>query len=251
MSDPLTWSPISLGRWFGTTVRVHIILIIFVVFRLLSAAVIAGRRRASSQLSADGCWLGLLLLIALALHELGHAVTAAWLDCDQEDVNIWPLGSLVGPSFVPALERAFPGRDGRAGHQRGDLPGDRPSALNLFAGAQFVWNPFGNDGSGCRCSPELASGDLRHPAQPGLDDRLVRLPELGPDGRQPDPGPAVRRRPDAPRLSWRARRSSPSRDSIARPLDGPGLRPAAGDRRVVRLVTGGRRRGDLDRAWPS
>ena len=31
MSDPLTWSPIRLGRWFGTTVKVHVFLILFVV----------------------------------------------------------------------------------------------------------------------------------------------------------------------------------------------------------------------------
>ena len=33
MNDPLTWSPISLGRWFGTNVRVHILLIFFVTTR--------------------------------------------------------------------------------------------------------------------------------------------------------------------------------------------------------------------------
>ena len=41
------------------------------------------------------------MLLALALHELAHALTAYWLDCDQEEVHIWPLGSLVGPSYVP------------------------------------------------------------------------------------------------------------------------------------------------------
>ena len=39
MNDPLTWSPISLGRWFGTAVRVHILLILFVVVRLVWSAV--------------------------------------------------------------------------------------------------------------------------------------------------------------------------------------------------------------------
>ncbi len=100
MSDPLTWSPISLGRWFGTAVRVHLILIIFVASWLLVSAVHFAAEGALPQLSQTACWLG-LLLIALALHELGHAATAAWLDCDQEDVHLWPLGSLVGPSFVP------------------------------------------------------------------------------------------------------------------------------------------------------
>ena len=100
MSDPLTWSPISLGRWFGTSVRVHITLIIFVVFWLLSTAVSLAAKGDLPQLSQTACWLGLLLL-ALAVHELGHAATAAWLDCDQDEVHIWPLGSLVGPSFMP------------------------------------------------------------------------------------------------------------------------------------------------------
>ena len=47
--------------------------------------------------SRTACWLG-LLLSALAFHELGHAVAAYWLDCDQDEVHIWPLGNLVGPS---------------------------------------------------------------------------------------------------------------------------------------------------------
>ena len=70
MSDPLTWSPIPLGRWFGTTVRVHIFLIVFVVFRLLDAAVAPTR---SLTPAPTACWLALLLL-ALAVHELGHRV---------------------------------------------------------------------------------------------------------------------------------------------------------------------------------
>src|SRR6185437_5116775 len=62
MTDPLTWSPISLGRWSGTQVRVHIFLIVFVVFRLLNAA-----------MSPE--------------HDV--LPTLGWL---------WPLGNLVGPS---------------------------------------------------------------------------------------------------------------------------------------------------------
>ena len=100
MSDPLTWSPISLGRWFGTSVRVHIYADHFRGVRMLASAVSLASKGELRQLSQTACWLGLLLL-ALALHELGHAVTAYWLDCDQEEVHLWPLGSLVGPSFAP------------------------------------------------------------------------------------------------------------------------------------------------------
>ena len=143
MSDPLSWSPISLGRWFGTSLRVHMTLIIFVVFWLLTTFVSLAAKGQLPQLSQTACWLALLLL-ALALHELGHAVTAAWLDCDQGEVNIWPLGSLVGPSFVPRSSENF--LVAMAGLvTNGAIVLAIALGLNLFAGAQFVWNPFGNE----------------------------------------------------------------------------------------------------------
>src|SRR4051812_39467901 len=37
MTDPLLWSPINLGRWAGTQVRIHITLIAYVVIGLLLA----------------------------------------------------------------------------------------------------------------------------------------------------------------------------------------------------------------------
>jgi stage IV sporulation protein FB len=143
MSDPLSWSPISLGRWFGTAVRVHITLIIFVVFWLLTTAVSLASKGQLPQLSQTACWLGLLLL-ALALHELGHAVTAGWLDCDQGEVNIWPLGSLVGPSLVPrSSENFLVAMSGLVTNFVIVLV--VAVGLNVFGGAQFVWNPFGNE----------------------------------------------------------------------------------------------------------
>jgi len=100
MSDPLTWSPIRLGRWFGTTVKVHIFLILFVVIELLMALLATKAEDGLRRLPQAACWLSLLIL-ALAIHELAHALTAYWLDCDQEDVHLWPLGNLVGPSLSP------------------------------------------------------------------------------------------------------------------------------------------------------
>jgi stage IV sporulation protein FB len=142
MSDPLTWSPISLGRWFGTAVRVHILLILFVATWLLFSALSPASEGRLAHVSHTACWLG-LLLIALAVHELGHAATAAWLDCDQDEVHLWPLGNLVGPSFGI--------RSGE--HFLIALAGPVTSAavflataigVSLFAGAQVVWSPFGN-----------------------------------------------------------------------------------------------------------
>lgn len=142
MSDPLTWSPISLGRWFGTSVRVHILLILFVAWSLLSAVLWPGGERPLAHLVHAACGIG-LLLVALALHELGHAMAAAWLESDQEDVHLWPLGNLVGPSFKP--------RSGE--HYWVALAGLIASAglfmvaaigLRLSTGAHVVWQPFGN-----------------------------------------------------------------------------------------------------------
>ncbi len=142
MSDPLTWSPIRLGRWFGTVVRVHILLIAFVIIRLVFSAGTLATQGHLSQIWHTACWLGLLLL-ALALHELGHAVTASWLDYDPDEVHLWPLGSLVGPSFSM--------RSGE--HFLVALGGPLTSAalflvsaigLGVFADSSVAWNPFGN-----------------------------------------------------------------------------------------------------------
>ena len=145
MSDPLTWSPISLGRWFGTTVRVHVLLILFVATRLLWSAIALAAEGKLQNLSQTACWLG-LLLIALAIHELAHAAVAAWLDCDQEEVHLWPLGNLVGPPHRPRSGEHF--WVAAAGPlTSGAIFLITAIGLNLFAGAQVVWYPFGNTGA--------------------------------------------------------------------------------------------------------
>ncbi len=61
MTDPLTWSPINLGRWAGTQVRVHFFLIIYLATELLGAAVAKDH-----PVPQTACWL-LLLLLALSI----------------------------------------------------------------------------------------------------------------------------------------------------------------------------------------
>ena len=152
MNDPLTWSPIDLGRWAGTHVRIHIFFVFFVIGSLLSAAIAPGHR-----VGPTICWL-VLLLAALLVHELGHAAMAAWLGVEPDEVRLWPLGNLVAPQ---ALNR----------HGGGDnllvaLAGPAASALVVlgaavalgFLDAQFVWNPFGNaDDSGAPMLTLLAA----------------------------------------------------------------------------------------------
>jgi Zn-dependent protease len=142
MRDPLTWSPISLGRWFGSSVRVHILLIVFVAWCLIGSVLSPAGEGRVAHVSHTACWLG-LLLVALVLHEIGHAAAAAWLECDQDEVHLWPFGNLVGPSFAM--------RSGE--HFWVALAGPITSAalflttaigLRLVTGAQAVWSPFGN-----------------------------------------------------------------------------------------------------------
>ncbi|APW59977.1 site-2 protease family protein [Paludisphaera borealis] len=142
MSDLLTWSPIPLGRWFGTTVKVHVCLILYVAFRLLLAPFAVAADSGMKNLEQTAAWLALLLL-ALAIHEAAHAATAFLLDCDQEDVHLWPLGNLTGPSYtargVDSMLVAIAGP-----LISGALALGIAAGLGLIADAQFVWNPFSN-----------------------------------------------------------------------------------------------------------
>ena len=198
MSDPLTWSPIRLGRWFGTTVKVHIFLILFVATELLMALLATKAEDGLRRLPQTACWLSLLIL-ALAIHELGHALTAYWLDCDQEDVHLWPLGNLVGPSLSPRSSEHF--LVALAGPvTSGALFLGIALGLNLFTGARFVWNPFGNPTDS---GAPLAAGGQRagRAARPDLAHRLVRLPELSFVPGELAAGLALRRRADVSCLS--------------------------------------------------
>ncbi len=152
MTDPLTWSPINLGRWFGAQIRIHIFLILFVVFQLLGSALDSK----ATPLGQSACWL-LLLFLTLLVHELGHAIAASWLDCDHDEIRFWPLGNMVTPAVAarstdhPLVILAGPAVN---------LVIVLLSALGLyiFAHAQFVWSPW--DGVG---SPHLPGVADRYP----------------------------------------------------------------------------------------
>jgi Zn-dependent protease len=158
MTDPLTWSPINLGRWFGTPVRVHFFLIAFIVLRLLGAVLTGGLL----PIAATSAWI-LLLLLALILHELGHALMAHWLGCERDEIRLWPLGNMVGPvQAARSADNALIALAGPATSAAIVLI----TAIGLnFAGAQFVWNPFGNVADAG--APRLvANGSLAAPLTP-------------------------------------------------------------------------------------
>jgi Zn-dependent protease len=161
MSDLLTWSPIHLGRWFGTTVRVHVSLILYVASWLLLSPFATTGSTGLARLEQTAAWLSLLLL-ALAIHEAAHALTAFLLDCEQDDVHIWPLGNLAGPSSAPrGFEHMLVVIAGPLAS--GGLALGAAAGLGLLADAQFAWSPFGNEGD---AGAPWVDGELAAPLTP-------------------------------------------------------------------------------------
>jgi stage IV sporulation protein FB len=96
MTEMLSWS-IDLGRWAGVRLRVHITLLFLVGVSLLAALL------DPSRFFPTLAWL-VIYLAALALHEMGHLAAAAWRETEPEDVLLFPLGNLVGPSNARSNE---------------------------------------------------------------------------------------------------------------------------------------------------
>jgi stage IV sporulation protein FB len=143
MSDLLTWSPIPLGRWFGTTVRVHVSLLALIALTLLESPFRGGPRGPLAGVVEASAWLALFLL-ALAVHEGGHALAAWATECEMEEVHLWPLGSLTRPSEPPRdlnymlSVMAGPFASGMAALTSA-------AALGVFWDCQFAWYPLGRD----------------------------------------------------------------------------------------------------------
>src|SRR5690606_24971952 len=97
----------------------------------------------------------LLLLAALAVHEAGHALMAARLDVEREEVRLWPLGNLVGPSTSPASRSPEAVTVALAGPLASALVALGLAAGLFAAGVRMEFNPFGAGGG----TPRLASGE--------------------------------------------------------------------------------------------
>lgn len=83
------------GEIFGITVRVHILWVLWVAFRLLGAG---------------GAWQGEALFLAMLfgivlLHEFGHCLGARSVGGDARDILMWPLGGLA---YAAAPMRPWP-----------------------------------------------------------------------------------------------------------------------------------------------
>ena len=134
MTDILTWS-INLGRWSGVQVRVHYFLVFFAAGRLLNAAISEGQ-----HVAPTACWL-LLLLLVLALHELGHAAMALGQNVEPDDVRLWPLGNFVIPSGSNRSNDNLP--VAVAGLLTSGFLAVASAIVLAMFGARMVLSPFG------------------------------------------------------------------------------------------------------------
>ncbi|HVC93180.1 MAG TPA: site-2 protease family protein [Pirellulales bacterium] len=96
MRDLLSWN-ISLGRWAGVQVRLHVF---FVLFALVAAHLSARDHLAETLLA-----LGVLFLCVL-LHEFAHCFAAWQFGGSADQILLWPLGGLaqVNVSHEPQHE---------------------------------------------------------------------------------------------------------------------------------------------------
>ena len=134
MTDILTWS-INLGRWYGVQIRVHYFLIFFAVGRLLNAVI-----SEDQKVAPTACWL-LILLLVLALHELGHVAMAMVQNVDPDDIRLWPLGNFVVPSGSNRSNDNLP--VSVAGLMTSGFLAIASAIILGMAGARMVVNPFG------------------------------------------------------------------------------------------------------------
>ncbi len=91
MRDPLSWS-FAIGRVFGITVRVHVLLIIVLLGLYL--------RVATNDDFLPGSHVDMLallgiLFLSVLLHEFGHCYGARIVDGEANEVLLWPLGGLA------------------------------------------------------------------------------------------------------------------------------------------------------------
>jgi len=88
MRDPFSWS-FPIGRVFGITVRVHILLI--VIFLGLYLRVATGKEYEPGNGVDILAILGLMFFSVL-LHEFGHCYGAYLVEGEAQEVLLWPLG---------------------------------------------------------------------------------------------------------------------------------------------------------------
>jgi Zn-dependent protease len=105
MGDPFTWA-VPLGRFFGITVKVHILFPVVAVALILRAAfhTVNDKPIPAGTVNDAALLMGLLFLSVL-LHEFGHCAGARLVDGDATEILLWPLGGLAALE-IPHRPRA-------------------------------------------------------------------------------------------------------------------------------------------------
>lgn len=84
----------SVGRVFGVDVRLHVTLILFLIWIAFGDLV---ERR-----SATGTLVGILfsfsVLLSVLSHELGHVLAARWFRASMRETTVLPIGGTAGPA---------------------------------------------------------------------------------------------------------------------------------------------------------
>ena len=104
------WS-VSLGRWWGVAVRLHIFFLLFAVLALAFTI--------PADLAGAGSMAIGILLASLVLHEVGHALAAARVGGQIDAIVVGPVGGLI---FSAGTRRA--GGSVVRGPGRADRPFD-------------------------------------------------------------------------------------------------------------------------------
>lgn len=89
MRDLLSWN-ISLGRWAGVQIRLHVFFVLFALVALL-----VGPGGANPKLFWETAGVLAIFLFSVLLHEIGHCLAAFRVGGVVDQIVLWPLGGLT------------------------------------------------------------------------------------------------------------------------------------------------------------
>ncbi|HTN73857.1 MAG TPA: site-2 protease family protein [Pirellulaceae bacterium] len=95
MRDHHQWS-VSLGRWGGVQVRLHLFFLLFAAFTVYLSWLAAQQPKGGEYVWIGGFSLVVLLLSVLA-HEWGHVWAMQRVGGTVDQLVLWPLGGLNTP----------------------------------------------------------------------------------------------------------------------------------------------------------
>lgn len=117
-----------IGRLFGITIRVHMLFVLLMAFRLFQAG----------PAFRDELLFWTMLFGIVLIHEFGHCLAARSVGGDAEDILLWPLGGLA---YAHAPMRPWPQFVTVAGGPLVNVIFCIVSAALIFAGTQFNMLP--------------------------------------------------------------------------------------------------------------